>query len=187
MKKLERSDSISNEFAKEKHKILYNNIKNKIEKRLNFWDYVYLYLWEVLVELKLRIERWGEYTDDYYEDSLSKTLDYIWKMLKERKVMVELYDIEEYEKPREIEKVFAWGKFRKKYKVSWMWKSIWWLDPCKIEDEKELDKKIKEWKKKIENIYKYALEKYGSREASVLFQLVGIKRSSCYEWEIRIE
>ena len=100
---------------------------------------------------------------------------------------VERYVIEEYDEPREIEKVLLDGKFRKKYIVEWMWKREWWLDPCEIKEDRELEEEVERWKKDTRGLYEYVLEKYGQEEANGLLDLLAIVRSDCYEWEIRIE
>ena len=119
--------------------------------------------------------------------SMKETLELIWKLLKEKKVKVEKFEIEEYDKPKEIEKVMFNWKFRKKYITSWIWKKVWELDPCEYKDNEELEKEIKKWKKDTIKLYKYVSEKYGKNEANFLLDILEIVRSDCYDWEIEIE
>ena len=166
----------------------YNKAKLKIESKLNGWEIVYLYKWEYLTELKLSYKRNKDINDEsYYEDSLPMALSLIWKLIKEKKVKAQKYEIEEYEKPREIEKVMFWWKIRKKYITSWVWKPVWRLDPCKYEDNEKLEEEVEIWKKQTLELYKYVLEKYGQDKANRLLDILEIVRSDCYEWEIRIE
>ena len=74
-------------------------------------------------------------------------------------------------------------------KSRWDWyvEEKWYLDPCSIEDEKELEKEIEGWKKEVIEQYKDLVEKYGESSADSLFSLISIERSDCYEWEINIE
>jgi len=187
---------VNKEVDKENNKWLddyqkwYYQYKDMIEYKLRFWEEIHLLLFENFIsykydyakEMNILVRKYEEEKDEnekkeiirklfklWYEE-LRKTLDYIWKMFKERKVMVELYDIIDKEKEKD-----------------WDIKSIWWLDPCKIEDEEKLDKKIRDWQSWVIETYRDLEKKYGKLSAEILFDVISIKRSSCYEWEIRIE
>jgi len=161
------------------------NYKLKYNKELNLklMDFVSCLSWKEEYEKKLI----NEPTSMNWIIFVLKSLDLIWKLLKEKKVKVQKYEIEEYEKPKEIEKVMFWGKLRKKYITSWVWKPELRLDPCKYKDNDKLEEDVEEWKIETLALYKYVLEKYGEDKANRLLDILEIVRSECYEWEIEIE
>jgi len=147
--------------------------KIKIEKILNdewIWD-LYLDDFIIFYWAKLRLE-WKDVTKMNYKDRLPYVLDLIWKLVEERKVKVEEFDI---------------VKYSNEGKESWDYRKEWYLDPCKIDNEKELKKRIEEWKEKVKNKYEYLVEKYGERSAEILFDIIEVLRADCYDWEIRID
>ena len=104
-------------------------------------------------------------------DILKRSLDLIWRLLKERKVKVERFDIYDVDEEE----------------VKWDVKELWYLDPCKYEDEKELEREIEEWKGEVIREYEELTRKYGTSSANILLDIIPVVRSDCYEWEIRIE
>ena len=117
--------------------------------------------------------------------SMKETLELIWKLLKEKKVKVQKYEIEEYKEPKEEEITF-WTKFKKKIKKEFEYK-VSRLDPCKYKDNEKLEEDIENWKIETLALYKYMMEKYGKNEANFLLDILEIVRSDCYDWEIEIE
>ena len=115
---------------------------------------------------------WKDIMDIFPKEVLPYALDLIWKLLKERKVKVERFDI---------------------YDVKWEEDTNWWvkneryLDPCKYEDEKGLEREIEEWKGEVIRQYEELTRKYGTSSANILLDIIPVVRSDCYEWEIRIE
>jgi len=117
--------------------------------------------------------------------NLKEALDLIWELLKEKKVKAQIYEIEEYEEPKEEEITF-WTKFKKTIKKEFEYK-ISRLDPCTYKDNEKLEEDIENWKIETLALYKYVLEKYGQDEANFLFDILEIVRSKCHKWEIEIE
>lgn len=165
----------------------YCLIKADIEEEWNFWNGP-IFMRDIICLIRAKKNLEGSVIEDLkFMELLNKAIDLIWDLLKEKKVKVQRYEIEEYEKPREIEKVMFWGKLRKKYITNWMWKQIWRLDPCKYKDNKKLEEDVENWKIETLALYKYVLEKYGQDKASRLLDILEIVRSDCYEWEVKIE
>ena len=184
---MEKDEKNFEEWSIEELEYDYCSVKWMIEVKFNnWWEPVWLSYFISFIYAKLDLE-W----EDIYKledvDVLPRTLDYIWNLLKEKKVKVKKFTIEEYEKPKEIEKVMFWGKLRKKYTITWKWKPIWRLDPCKYKDNDKLEEDIEDWKLETFEIYKYALEKYDQSEVNLLLDILEIVRSDCYEWEIEVE
>jgi len=164
----------------------YVHYRSTIESKLNSWDVPYLDWWLIFMQRKLDLQ-WKDISKLENKDILSESLDIIWELLKEKKVKVEKFEIEEYDKPKEVEKVMFWGKFRKKYITNWIWKKIWELDPCTYKDNEKLEEDIENWKIETLVLYKYVMKKYGQDKANRLFDILAVTRSDCYEWEIEIE
>ena len=173
--------------SRENKECNYCGFKEEIEWKLyeRVWD-LFLTDFIVFIWAKWRLE-WKDIQKISDEEILPSALDLIWNLLKERKVKAEIYGIEEYEEPREIEKVMFGGKLRKKYITNWIWKHNWYINPCEIKDEKELEEKVEEWKRKTFELYKYVLEKYGKEKAEWMLNWLVVERSECYEWEIVID
>ena len=147
----------------------YIHYRSVIEYKLNNWEIPYLSWWIIFFQRKLTID-WINYETD--KDVLPYVLDLIWKLVEERKVKVESVEIYERDDKKEWE---------------WYVETKWYLDPCEIEDEEDLKKKIEEWKKEVKEQYNELLEKFWESSASSLFDLIEVLRADCYEWEIRID
>ncbi len=182
-----------NDIDCEKYK--YESIESKecnhcqsiiyLEEKLNInWKVLNLDDFMSFIYTKLRLE-WVNVLEVEDKDILPMTLDLIWELIKEKKVKVQRYEIEEYEKPRE-EEIRFWTKFRKKVEQKF-WYKILRLDPCKYKDNEKLKDDIEKWKIETLALYNYLLEKYGKSEADFLLDILEIVRSDCYEWEIKIE
>jgi len=86
----------------------YCKEKEVIEWKLNKWIWpIWLSRFIGFIYAKLDLQ-WEDINKLEDKDILPMTLDLIWDLLKEKKVKVQKYEIEEYEKPREIEKVMFW-------------------------------------------------------------------------------
>ncbi len=161
----------------------YIHYRSVIESKLNSWGIPYLNWWLIFMQRKL-ILQWEDINKLEDKDILPITLELIWELIKEKKVKVQRYEIEEYEKPREIIKKFG----KREFVEYWdFWYKVWWLDPCKYKDNNKLEEDVKSWKKETYKLYKYVLEKYGQDEVNGLLDILEIRRSDCYEWEIEIE
>ncbi len=167
----------------------YIHYRSVIEYKLNNGEIPYLDWWIIFFQRKLK--KMGiDYRRDV--DILPYVLEYIWELIKEKKVKVNKIGIEEYDEPRK-EKVKVgidpdtWEDIIKEVEVRFRRIDEWVLDPCEIEDEKELERKVEEWKSKTYELYKYLLKKYGNDAAEYLLYILEIRRTTCYEWEIRIE
>lgn len=159
--------------------------KERIERKLNdFIEPIRLDYFVSFVYSKLDLQ-WKDIQKLEDKDVLPEALELIWKLLKEKKVKVQKYEIEEYKEPKEEEITF-WTKFKKKIKKEFEYK-ISRLDPCKYKDNEKLEEDIENWKIETLALYKYMMEKYGKNEANFLLDILEIVRSDCYDWEIEIE
>ena len=159
--------------------------KETIEWKLNdFIEPIRLDYFVSFVYSKLDLQ-WKDIQNLEDKDILPESLDLIWELLKEKKVKAQIYEIEEYEEPKEEEIIF-WTKFKKTLKKDFEYK-ISRLDPCIYKDNEKLEEDIENWKIETLALYKYVLKKYGQDEANFLFDILEIVRSKCYKWEIEIE
>jgi len=162
-------DSINYKF-KNKEPIYLMLLMNYIDKKK--YDELYKNIIKEFKDKKINKEEFISKYNKVKNKAMNEVLDLIWKLLEERKVKVEEFDI---------------VKYSNEGKESWDYRKEWYLDPCKIEDEKELKKRIEEWKEKVKNKYEYLVEKYGERSAEILFDIIEVLRADCYDWEIRID
>jgi len=147
----------------------YNYLKSLIESEVNMGFATLLTDWILYMKKKYLLE-WKENSYSYKFELLQDVLKLIWKLLKEKKIMTEFYQLKE--------------KFKEK---NWVVIPKWYFDPCKIENKEELEKKINDWRNWIIETYKKLEKKYWRASAEMLFDTILIDKSSCYEWEIRID
>lgn len=147
----------------------YSYLKSLIESELNMGFATLLTDWILYMKKKYLLE-WKENSYSYKFELLQDVLKLIWKLLKEKKIMTEFYQLKE--------------KFKEK---NWVVIPKWYFDPCKIENKEELEKKINDWRNWIIETYKKLEKKYWRASAEMLFDTILIDKSSCYEWEIRID
>jgi len=166
---IEKNNSSSNKIERDKEiKENYDYHKTLIESELKMWFFTALIEWIIFMIWKKYMIEWKR--NKYYAEYLSDVLELIWKLLKDKKLMVELYEVKDKEKEKD-----------------WDIKSIWWLDPCKIEDEEELDKKIRDWQSWVIETYKELEKKYWRKSAEILFYMIFISSTDCYEGEVKID
>lgn len=167
----------------------YYHIYNRLNQAFldlflrDFVGYIYdKFLWKLeIYSYKEAINKKIDRLDLFF---LDQAIDMIWEMIKKGQVCTELFEIEEYDKPRKI--------------VKWGWKLIkeeWWdfgykkteINPCEIKDEKKLEKVAEEYKKKMKETIRYLWEKHWRDLVMSFLDIVPLRRCDCYEGEIEIE